>query len=96
MPQDHRKTLQQIADQIEADLASPLMTDQATWDAARELTRRTQDLTDRLYAREVSGDQYQDEMLALLKAPEEVVRAATQITRTINKALRVPSDKAQS
>ncbi len=74
---------------LSAELSARAITDPATWEAARELIRSSAELSDRLYAGEISREQYGRELNALLEtADADTLEAAHRLQGAIAQALK--------
>ena len=87
----------EMAVALSAESTAKTITDPAVWQAARDLLQATTELNDRLYAGQVSGERYQEEMLALLKSADaDTMEAAHRIQRASLAALRSGPGTAQA
>jgi hypothetical protein len=88
--------LDMLRDTESAVAAAPL-TDPHVLIQARQLSQAMQDLTDRLFARQISGDDYDTQLTALLDGvPPNVKQTASKINRFVAAEMDLSSDKGRS
>lgn len=86
-----KKQLTEIYKQIQVEVATNVETDPEVWREAREFMQAMDEVQERLIAREIDGDAYQRETMALLDGvPQNVLKAASTIQQAIIAAYRNP------
>jgi len=82
---------------VESAVAAAPLTDPHVLIQARQLNRAAQDLMDRLFARQISGDDYDTQLTALLDSvPQIVIQTASKINQFVAAEMDLSSDKGRN